>query len=337
MEINLGCDFHCHLRQGLMMETIVPMIQSSGINTVLVMPNLHPPITTTQKAHEYRLKLLTLSPATRFLMTLYLSPNVTPLEIKTASESRFIVAVKMYPKSTTTNSEDGVEDIFIYYETLKAMEKYNIVLCLHGESSKEDPLFAEQLFLPILIKLNHMFPNMRIVLEHVSSKYAIECILSLGQNVAGTITPHHLCLTSIDCNNPHNFCKPIPKSKMDQEALIGVIKSGNPKFFLGSDSAPHLCVDKLGNRVPAGIFTTPILMPLVATLFSRFGCLDKLESFTSTNGLSFYNIPRLEGKIRILKLPYFIPYFYHLGKTDTIVPFMNGQELDYILIHDSKL
>ncbi|KAJ2803790.1 dihydroorotase [Coemansia helicoidea] len=337
-------DFHCHLRQGAMMELVVPLVEQGGVRTVLAMPNLTPPLTTTQMAVDYGQRLQALAPSVHFVLTLYLNPDLTPEEIGRAAAAG-ITAVKMYPSGVTTNSEWGVADLRAYYPTFAAMQDANMVLCLHGECPSDADkgiciLNAEERFLDTLRELHAAFPRLRIVLEHATTRAAVDCVKSLGSTVGCTITAHHLVLTVDDwAGQPHHFCKPVAKFPSDRAALRDVVASGHPRFFLGSDSAPHLLSAKQGERPAAGVFTTPVLVPLLATLFEKLGCLSRLEGFVSAHGRSFYQLPQPAAGSAAITLtraaPLKVPRAYAAdcspadagSQPVTVVPFMAGTEL----------
>ncbi|KAJ2048639.1 dihydroorotase, partial [Coemansia sp. S2] len=222
-------DFHCHLRQGDMMDTVVPMVEQGGVRTVLAMPNLTPPLTTTQMAVDYGTALQKLAPSVHFILTLYLSPDLTPEEVAKAAAAG-ITAVKVYPSGVTTNSDWGVLDFKVYYPTFQAMQDHNMVLCLHGECPSDAKkgiciLNAEERFLATLRELHQEFPRLRIVLEHATTKAAVDCVKSLGDTVACTITAHHLFITIDDwAGQPHHFCKPVAKYPSDRDALQDVVR-----------------------------------------------------------------------------------------------------------------
>ncbi|KAJ1728010.1 dihydroorotase [Coemansia biformis] len=337
-------DFHCHLRQGAMMETVTPMVEQGGVRTVLAMPNLTPPLTTAQMAVDYGKQLQALAPGVHFILTLYLSPELAPDEIKRAAAAG-ITAVKMYPSGVTTNSDWGVVDLKAYYSTFAAMQEANMVLCLHGECPSDADkgiciLNAEERFLDTLRELHAAFPRLRIVLEHATTRAAVECVKSLGDTVGCTITAHHLFLTVDDwAGQPHHFCKPVAKFPSDRAALREIVASGHPRFFLGSDSAPHPRRAKQGEKPAAGVFTTPVLIPLVATLFEKLGCLAQLEGFVPTHGRNFYQLPLPapgDATITLTRTAALkVPESYDVagapadtsGQRETVVPFMAGREL----------
>lgn len=302
-------------------------------------PNLVPPITTTAMALEYKSMLESLEPNVTFLMTLYLTPELTPAEIRRAHEAG-IVGVKSYPRGVTTNSNDGVqvESYDVYYPVFEEMEKCGMVLNLHGECPSDAEkditiLNAEPAFLPILKKLHERFPRLRIVLEHATTKNAVEMVKSLGDTVGCTITLHHLSLVIDDwARDNHSYCKPVAKTYSDRAALRDIVKSGHPRFFLGSDSAPHPRSAKEGKASPAaGVFTSPYLMPLLAEVMEEIGALEHFESFASSNGRAFYGVT--ETKATTIKLSKVdsdtaIPDGYKIGSSnEVLVPWRAGSKL----------
>jgi len=329
LTIPIADDFHLHLRQDDMMRNVVPLIHQGGVGRCVVMPNTTPPITTTADALAYRDELRTLAPDIEFLMTLYLQPELTPQEIsKAAAEGIF--GVKCYPRGVTTNSESGIEDLRAYDETFAAMEAEGIALLIHGEVPSSDELDisilnAEERFLPELEKLHKHFPKLRIVFEHATTVAAIECVKSLGDTVAATITAHHLDLTVDDwAGKPHNFCKPVAKYPHDRAALRQIVSEGHPRFFLGSDSAPHPRSAKEAACGCAGVFTTPLLLPYLADCFDRLGCINKLADFTSTFGHNFHGLPASKGTITLQKQKQTVPETYN-----TVVPYRAGETLGW--------
>ncbi|EMR09691.1 dihydroorotase, homodimeric type [Pneumocystis murina B123] len=271
-------------------------------------------------------------------MSLYLCQEITPSMIEEAKAAG-IVGIKMYPKGVTTHSEFGVEDYESYYPIFSAMEKHGLVLNIHGEissSMSEDVtvLTAEQAFLPILYKLHELFPKLKIVLEHCTTKEAIEAIEKCGDNVSGTITAHHLFLTVDDwAGDPYAYCKPVAKLPSDRKALLNAATSGNKKFFLGSDSAPHPRTLKIGTKkIAAGIFTQPYLISYLAEAFDRVGKLDKLENFACIFGREFYNVKDIgiDKKIILTRKP--LQIASELGSEDAIlVPFLGGSVLNWTI------
>ncbi|KIY63435.1 Dihydroorotase [Cylindrobasidium torrendii FP15055 ss-10] len=348
MELNITspADFHVHLRQGAFSELVTPHIRKGGFHLAYVMPNLSPPITTTAQALAYRASLHAIDPSIEYLMTLYLSADLTPDEVRKAAEAG-VVGVKSYPRGVTTNSDGGIESYEAYYPIFEVMEEVGMVLNLHGEVPSDAAknihvLNAEPTFLPHLLALHARFPALRIVLEHATTRAAVEAVKSCGNTVACTITAHHLALTVDDwAGQSWNYCKPVAKYPDDRAALREVIAEGHPRFFLGSDSAPHPPHSK-SNSTPshgcaAGIYTQPILLPLVAHVLESFGHLDKLEGFVSTFGRKFYareaasTVPKVvlrkvqeeEGRI--------VDEVYAVGE-QRVVPFWAGKGLRWEIV-----
>jgi dihydroorotase len=337
-------DFHVHLRQGSMSNMIVNQLRKGGACRVLVMPNLQPLITTPQQAICYRQSLQKIDPNVDYLMTLYLSTDLTVDMIREAA-SLGIVGVKSYPKGVTTHSESGVEDYTRYYPIFEAMQTYGLVLNIHGEIPSDPDhdicvLNAEEHFLKHLVRLHQDFPNLRIVMEHVTTAVAIDTILSLGETIAATITVHHLELTIDDVvGNCHGFCKPVAKYPRDRDALQSVIRRGHKKFFLGSDSAPHPRHLKECAHSCAGIFTSPYLLPYLATIFERLNCLEHLENFVAGHGSNFYRLNPNIKPITLVRMPIpvdrVIPYNDDEGQLREVVPYLAGQILPWSISEES--
>ena len=287
-----AADMHVHLRDGPMMDTVVSTIRHGGASIVYVMPNLLPPITTVAAALAYHASLSSRSPSTTFLMSLYLTPSITPAVIAQAAATGVIHGVKSYPRGLTTNSEAGVVSYEDYYPVFAAMEEHDLVLNLHGESPPSATttiLNAEETFLPTLVDLHNRFPRLRIVLEHCTTAVAIETVKKLGPTVAATITAHHMYLTIDDwSDSPHCYCKPVAKLPSDRAALIEAATSGDPRFFLGTDSAPHPKNAKQGAKTAAGVFTQPYAVQFVTEIFANEGKLEKLKGFVCDYGRRFY-------------------------------------------------
>ncbi|KAH7584000.1 Dihydroorotase signature 1 [Nakaseomyces glabratus] len=312
-EIDLGitCDMHVHVREGDMCELVTPSIRDGGVSVSYVMPNLQPPITTLDRVVAYKKKLQELAPETTFLMSFYLSRDLTPELIHEAARAKAIQGVKCYPAGVTTNSSAGVDpnDFTAFYPIFKAMEEEHLVLNLHGEKpsvAKEDihVLNAEESFLPALKKLHTDFPNLKIILEHCTTEAAVNAIEEINKNVtnisdvkvAATLTAHHLYLTIDDwAGNPINFCKPVAKLPRDRRALVAAATSGKPYFFFGSDSAPHP-LEMKGRHIGvcAGVYTQSLAIPYVAQVFHEANAMDKLKGFVSDFGLAFYDVPQSE-------------------------------------------
>ncbi|OQN97027.1 hypothetical protein B0A48_16831 [Cryoendolithus antarcticus] len=317
-ELPAAADMHVHLREGAMTELVVPAIRQAGVNTVFVMPNLVPPITTVQHALDYRSRLQELEPNVTFLMSLYLHPNISPDTIIEAKKAG-ITGVKSYPHGVTTHSNEGVVSYEPFYPVFEEMQRQNMVLNLHGEKpsspgSDVTVLNAEEAFLPTLLDLHKRFPKLRIILEHCTSEAAIEAVKSCGPTVAATLTSHHLFLTVDDwAGDPHSFCKPVAKLPSDRRALLRTAVSGNSKFFLGTDSAPHPAISKRGDKVAAGVFTQPNAVGLVIDALEIGVQIDviketdvteeKLASFISSFGREFYEVEDDRKEKIVLRKP----------------------------------
>ena len=330
-------DLHVHLRQGAMMDTVVPSISRGGVGRVLVMPNLSPPITTVEMAIAYKKELKKLNPKCEYFMTLFLNSNLLN-ELDSLNNAREVgvVGIKSYPKGVTTGSDTGVENYEIYDAIFARMEQLGLSLHLHGEVPNTCVMKAEEKFLDNLFIIHKKFPNLKIVLEHVTTAAAIEAVNKCGPNVAATITVHHIDLTISDVvGNNVNFCKPVAKFDSDREAIRNVIKSGNPKFFLGSDSAPHPAKSKSAHCcAPAGIFTQPLLAQYLADAFDRLGCLNLLEAFACENGPKFLGLPpRISNDtITLIPSPTTVPERFHVSSEDDyVIPYRAGQQLKYSL------
>ncbi|OTA55456.1 amidohydrolase 2 [Hypoxylon sp. EC38] len=313
IELPPTADMHVHLRQGALMELVVPSVRQGGVDTAFVMPNLVPPLTSVEQVLEYQSKLHAITKDVNFLMSLFLHPSVTPQVIAQAAAAG-ITGVKMYPQGVTTNSESGVSNLESFYETFAAMEQHGLVLNLHGEvleSLSPADTTLEEAFLPTLKTLHERFPRLRIVLEHCTTAAAVEAVRACGPTVGATITAHHLYLTSDEAHcDPFAFCKPIPKNPTDRDALVKTVVSGNPKFFFGSDSAPHPIQSKTSaaqGKAPAGVFTQPFVTQLVLLALEEAierGVIteaevtqEKLEGFLSRFGRRFYKLPEVSQKI----------------------------------------
>ncbi|KAI8910328.1 hypothetical protein EDD86DRAFT_190006 [Gorgonomyces haynaldii] len=335
-------DFHCHLRQGNLMKAVTPTVLSGGSRLAYIMPNLKPPIANTDQALEYKRQLQALAPEVEFYMTLYLNPELTPDEIRKASKNG-IKGVKSYPRGVTTNSDGGIESYTVYYPVFKAMEETGMVLNLHGEIPSDPTndvcvLNAEEKFLKHLQQLHKDFPKLKIVLEHATTKAAVEMVKSLGDTVGCTITIHHLQLVVDDwAGCCHNYCKPVAKFPHDRDALRQAIVEGHPRFFLGTDSAPHPRSAKETKQAAAGVYVTPFVLPYLATILDSFGALDRLQGFACEFGRRFYGIPQplQQQKVNLLRKPFAvpesIPYVSDEGKEETVVPFLAGKTLAFTL------
>lgn len=325
-------DFHLHLRDGQLLKALVP-ISARYFGIALVMPNTEPPILTAEDVNRYRSAIEDATPtgiAFEPLMSVKLVETTTPETIAEAYVNGLAVAGKLYPRGVTTNSADGVGDVVQLYRVFEAMERVGMVLCLHGELPNHFCMDRENAFLPTLKELARTFPTLRIVMEHVSTRSAVDAVLESRDGVAATITPQHLLLTLDDVVGnllePHHYCKPVPKRPEDRDALIEAATGAKPKFFLGTDSAPHLPPTKEGAHGAAGVFSAPVAIPILAEVFERAGRLDFLEAFCSKRGPAFYGLRPCDDEIVLVRKAWRVPSEY-----GGIVPFFANGELSWQL------
>ncbi|MBW3568006.1 MAG: dihydroorotase [Proteobacteria bacterium] len=299
-------DWHLHLRDGAQMAAVLPYT-AKQFGRALIMPNLRPPVTTTSQALAYRDRILDALPGNSDftpLMALYLTDNTSPGEIETAKGSGAVIAVKLYPAGATTNSDAGVTDLASTYATLEKMAKLGMPLCVHGEVTRDavDIFDREAVFIDeVLAPLHARLPELKIVFEHITTSRAADFVRAAGDNVAATITPQHLLHNRNAIFKggirPHYYCLPVLKTEPDREALIAAATSGNPKFFLGTDSAPHALHAKETGCGCAGCFTAHAALELYAEAFDTAGALDRLDAFASHFGAGFYGLPRNTGTV----------------------------------------
>ncbi|WP_041354607.1 dihydroorotase [Nitrosococcus halophilus] len=309
-------DWHLHLRDGKVLADLIPATARCFARAI-IMPNLRPPITSTGQALAYRERILAARPqglAFEPLMTLYLTDNTTPEEIARARDSGHIYAVKLYPAGATTNADSGVTNLRQRYAVLEALQEQGLPLLVHGEVTDPnvDIFDREQVFIERhLIPLLRDFPALRIVLEHITTGEAVDFIKGAPKNIAATITPHHLLLNRnamlTGGIQPHHYCLPVLKREKHRQALIAAAISGNPKFFLGTDSAPHAKTAKETACGCAGIYSSHAALELYAEIFEGVGALEKLEAFTSFHGPDFYGLPRNQETVTLLKTPWRVP------------------------------
>jgi dihydroorotase len=332
-------DWHVHLRDGDLMKSVVGAT-ARQFGRAIVMPNLRPPVTTVAQAEAYRGRILAALPAgSAFepLMTLYLTDNTPPAEIAKAKASGFVKAVKYYPAGATTNSDSGVTDIRRCDAVLEAMAQAGMPLLLHGEVTdpEVDVFDREKAFIDtVLAPLERRFPRLRMVLEHITTSEAALFVSSAPANVAATITAHHLLMNrnAIFAGGirPHHYCLPVLKREQHRLALVKAATSGNPRFFLGTDTAPHAKGAKESCCGPAGIYTAHAAMELYCEVFEREGALDRLEGFASRFGPDFYGLPRNTGTVTLEKEPWEVPADYPFGDA-TVVPMRAGERLAWRL------
>ncbi len=336
-------DWHLHLRDGAALQTVVPH-SAAQFGRAIVMPNLQPPITTAAAALAYRARIqAAVPPGVQFepLMTLYLTDNLPVDEIKRAVEAG-VVAVKLYPAGATTHSDAGVTDLRKTYKTLEAMQRAGMPLLLHGEvTAPEVDIFdREAVFIERqLIPLRHDFPELKIVLEHITTREAVQYVNAADHFTAATLTAHHLLFnrnaifTGVGGAGlrPHYFCLPVLKREAHRQALLQAATSGSTKFFLGSDSAPHAAHLKESATGCAGCYTAHAAMELYAEAFDGVGALDKLEAFASFNGADFYGLPRNTGSITLKRESWTPPESFAFGEA-LLKPLCSGEALPWRMV-----
>jgi dihydroorotase len=325
-------DWHVHLRDGLALRHTV-RATAQCFSRALVMPNLDPPVVTTEQALAYRQRILAEIPvgnAFQPLMTLYLTEETSPEEIQTAKASGAIYAVKLYPAGVTTHSSAGVCNLERTYRVLEALEAHDLPLLIHAEVAdpQVDVFDREQIFVERqLMPLVERFPGLRVVVEHITTTEAIDFVRDAPIRVAATITAHHLLMNRNvlfqEGMQPHHFCAPILQRERHRRALIRAAISGSPKFFLGTDSAPHPKAAKECACARAGIYTAPSALGLYAEVFEAVGSLDRLEAFSSHYGAYFYGLPRNLNTLCLQRTPTAVPSELDLGD-DVVVPFRAG-------------
>jgi dihydroorotase len=337
-------DWHVHLRDGAQLASVLPHTARQFARAI-VMPNLRPAVTTTALAAAYRDRILQALPnglSFTPLMTLYLTDSTTPAELQQAKASGLVHGVKLYPAGATTNSDSGVTDLTRLAPALEAMQALELPLLVHGEatSPRVDVFDRERVFIDeVLAPLRRTFPALKVVLEHITTREAADYVRQAPGRIAATITAHHLLYnrnalfvtpqgkTGV---RPHYYCLPVLKREAHREALLAAIASGNPRFFLGTDSAPHAKADKENDCGCAGCFTAPAALELYATAFEEAGALDKLEAFASFHGADFYGLPRNATRVTLRREPFTVPDTLPLGD-GTIVPLAAGERLRWRL------
>ncbi|MGB1347197.1 MAG: dihydroorotase [Pseudomonadales bacterium] len=329
-------DWHLHLRDGeVLARTVTDTAKQFG--RAIVMPNLKPPVTKTDMAVAYKARIDAQGTDLDALMTLYLTDNTTADDIREASESKIVKALKYYPAGATTNSAAGVTALENAYEAIAMMEELGVPLLLHGEitHSHVDIFDREKVFIDTkLIPLQKRFPKLRMVLEHITTKQAAEFVQQSDVNVAATITPQHLMYNRnhmlVGGIKPHLYCLPVLKRNIHQEALQDAVISGDDRFFLGTDSAPHAKGDKESACGCAGCYSAPAAIELYAQIFDDLGVLDKLEAFASLNGPKFYRLPVNSKTITLVKEDWQIPSSLDFAGS-TIIPLGAGETLNWKL------
>ncbi|MBP8747346.1 MAG: dihydroorotase [Brachymonas sp.] len=332
-------DWHAHLRDGAALHTVVPHTASQFARAI-VMPNLKQPVTTTEQALAYKQRIVDATPAgARFtpLMTLYLTDNTTPEEVARAKEAG-IVAFKLYPAGATTNSAAGVTDIRHCYPALQAMQRLGLLLLVHGEVTDPatDMFDREAAFIErVMQPLRQAMPELKIVFEHITTREAAQYVAQADAYTAATITPQHLLYNRnalfVGGIRPHFYCLPILKRETHRQALLQAATSGNPRIFLGTDSAPHAAHLKENACGCAGCYSAPAALALYAEAFESVGALDKLEGFASHHGADFYGLPRNTETITLSRQPWTLPESYPFADAD-IKPLRAGETLQWQVV-----
>ncbi|MEQ1530828.1 MAG: dihydroorotase [Methylococcales bacterium] len=333
-------DWHLHVRNGAILKTVLPHTVRQFARAI-IMPNLKPPVTSVAQALAYRDEILHAVPAGYGftpLMTLYLTAATTIEEIKTAAACEHVFAFKLYPAGATTNSDAGVADVRSIFPLLAAMEQYDIPLLIHGEVVDEncDIFDRERLFIDTHLQtITKQFPALRMVLEHLTTLEAVQFVESAGSNIAATITPQHLLFNRnallAGGIRPHFYCLPILKREQHRQALVAAATSGNPKFFLGTDSAPHITSTKETACGCAGCFSAHAALELYTEAFEQANALDKLEGFASFYGADFYRLPRNTDTVTLEKTDWAVPSQYGSDEL-TITPLRANETLSWKMV-----
>jgi len=333
-------DFHLHLRDGAALASVIGDT-ARRFARAIVMPNLQPPVRTTHQALDYRERILGALPegaSFEPLMTLYLTDDTPPEEIARAKLSGRVFGVKLYPAGATTHSEAGVTRLSRCFHVLERMEELGMPLLVHGESTEpeidvfdREKAFIDDILAPTLAR----FSRLKVVLEHITTRDAVQYVEVTGENVAATITAHHLLMNRnalfMGGFRPHHYCLPVLKREEHREALVEAAVSGNPKFFLGTDSAPHARTAKEATCGCAGIYTAHAGIELYAIAFEEVGALDKLEGFASRFGAQFYGLPLNEDTITLVREDWRVPERIEFGGAD-LVPLRSGETLPWKLV-----
>ena len=332
-------DWHLHLRDGAALASVLPHT-TRRFARAIIMPNLQPPVRTTQQALHYRERILAALPEDSHfepLMTLYLTDDTPPEEISRAKLSGRVFGVKLYPAGATTHSDAGVTRLSRCFHTLEKMEELGMPLLIHGESTDPqiDVFDREQAFiLEVLGPTMERFSHLKVVLEHITTREAVQYVEVTGPNVAATITAHHLLMNRnalfMGGMRPHHYCLPVLKREEHREALVAAAVSGNPKFFLGTDSAPHARHTKETSCGCAGMFTAHAAIELYAIAFEEAGALDKLEGFASRFGAQFYGLPPNRETITLVREDWTVPETVPFGEHE-LVPLRAGETIPWKL------
>lgn len=339
LEIRRPDDWHLHLRDGEHLRAVLPFT-AQRFGRAIVMPNLKPPVTTVAQAKAYRQRILDALPggsSFQPLMTLYLTEQTSPAEIEAARNSGFIHGAKLYPAGATTHSEAGVRSVQAIHGVLERMEVVGLPLLVHGEvtDARVDVFERETRFIETtLMPLVERFRQLKVVFEHITTRDGALFVRDAHVRVAATITPQHLLLNRNALFEgglrPHLYCLPVLKRERDRETLLEAATSGNPKFFLGTDSAPHARTAKESDCGCAGVFSAHAALELYAEAFESAGQLDRLEGFASHHGADFYALPRNQGTVKLVREPWEVPSRYAFGD-DELVPMRAGQRIGWSL------
>ena len=334
-------DWHLHLRDGAALAAVLPYT-ARQFGRAIVMPNLRPPVTSAAQALAYRERIVAALPdspegsAFQPLMTLYLTDNTPPDEIRRAREAG-VVALKLYPAGATTNSDAGVTDLRKTHQTLEAMQREGLLLLVHGEVTDPavDLFDREAVFIDeVMIPLRRDFPELKVVFEHITTQEAAQYVAASDRFTAATLTAHHLLYNRnalfIGGMRPHYYCLPVLKREVHRLALLAAATSGSSKFFLGTDSAPHAAALKEQSVCGAGCFTAPLALELYAEAFESAGALDKLEAFASFHGADFYGLPRNTGTVTLQRETWTLPETLPFGDA-VIKPLRGGDTLNWRL------
>ena len=332
-------DWHLHLRDAAALAAVLPFT-ATRFARAIVMPNLKPAVTTTALALDYRRRILAALPAGADfepLMTLYLTDTTPPVEVQRARDSGCVFGFKLYPAGATTHSDSGVTDVARIAPVLERMAELGVVLEVHGEVTDPtvDVFDREVRFIDrVLAPLVERLPGLRVVLEHITTRAAVDFVLGSRAGVAATVTPQHLLMNRnallAGGIRPHHYCAPILKAEAERAALLAAVTGGSARFFLGTDSAPHARRAKEGASGCAGIFSAHAGIELYAEAFESAGALDRLEGFASLHGADFYGLPRNSGTLTLVREPWQVPEHYPFG-ADELVPLRAGERIAWRL------
>jgi dihydroorotase len=335
-------DWHLHVRSGAMLQTVIAHT-ARQFGRAVIMPNLQPPITHVAQALAYREEILAALPADsdfQPLLTLYLTAQTTPDDIRAAAECPHVYAFKLYPAGATTHSDAGIHDVAAAFHLFAALEKYDVPLLIHGEvtDAEYDIFDREQAFIErSLHSVVANFPQLRVVLEHATTRDAVQFVESASARVAATITPQHLLYNRnallAGGIKPHYYCLPVLKREIHRQALLDAATSGNRKFFLGTDSAPHLTHLKENACGCAGCYSAPLAMELYAEAFAQRQALDKLEGFASFFGADFYRLPRNSATLTLQRQTWTVPQQFTVGE-HSLTPLRAGETLHWQVVAD---